>query len=329
MKRAIYKFVMIAVLASIAISISFCTSNTKQKASTIKYNNENQKIAIMTFVNHEILNSIQEGIQIRLKEIGYKDENIKIINANGEMDKVNLFAKQLATSNYNILIPISTPVSQSVIKASAGKTPIVYTFVSDPASIGVINNKAPHNVTGLSDVINYEGNLKLIKKILPKITKIGLIYNASESNSVIGIKECRRIGPSLNIKFEEVAISSSNEILNASRLIINKVDAIYIGGDNTVVSGITALVKVGKENNKPIFASDMGSVKEGAVMALSVDYTDFGKKTADIVDRILKGEKTNNISPIKVLGTKLIVNKGTLRYLDLSIPKDIKVDFYF
>ncbi len=283
-------------------------------------------IGVMTYVSHDILNTIQEGLINRLLELGYDKSQIRVINANGEMDKVHAFAKEMVAANYSILVPITTPVSQAIVKTAQGRIPVVYSFVSDPTSIGVdrASNKAPHNVTGISDIINYEGNLRLIRKLLPNAKRIGIIYNASESNSMLGIEECRKLAPTLGFELEEVAVASTAEILNAARLIVDKVDLFYIGGDNTVVSGAAALIKVAQEKNKPVFASDEGSVKGGAIAALSVNYKEFGKQTAELVNRILKGENPDLIPPQRFVGNMLVINRKALSELGIELPDSVK-----
>lgn len=314
------------ILLLVVTTILFLFPDCKRKDQNAERQTGPKIIGIMTFVSHEVLDSIEQGLIERLMEFGYGKDNIRVINANGEMDKVHAFAKEMVSANYDILVPISTPVSQAIIKAAKGNIPIVYSFVSDPGAIGVDpeTKKAPENVTGLSDIVNYDGNLRLIRKIMPNAYRIGIIYNPSESNSVMGIEECRKIAPQLSLQIEEVTVASTSEILNAARLIVGKVDAFYIIGDNTVVSGATAIIKVAMEKKIPVFASDMGSVKGGALAAFSVDYKGFGKRTAEIVNLVLKGEKPNNIPPKFYLGDYLVINKKAFSILKLKLPKELE-----
>lgn len=302
----------ILLLSMFLLNLSSCKKGTEKK------------VGIMTFVSHEVLNSIEQGIIERLLELGYKKEQIVVYNANGEMDKVHAFVKEMVNANFDILIPITTPVSQAMVKVAGGKIPVVYSFVSDPTSLGVdlSSGKTPLNVTGISDIINYKENLKLIKRLFPNAKKVGMIYNASESQSLMGVEECRTLAPSIGLKLVETTVASTSEVLPAARLLVSKVDVFYVGGDNTVVSGITAIIKVARETKKPVFASDIGSVKQGAVAAISVNYKDFGRKTAEIVDQILKGKSPNDIPPQKYIGDYLVINSAALNFWGIKIDEE-------
>jgi len=320
----------IKLLATLFLSIFIftvigCTDKDENEISSTENNlTKLKKIGIMTYVSHEILDTILDGIMTELKRIGYSKDQIVIYNANGEMDKVHSFAKEMTTSNFDVLIPITTPVSQAVVKSAKGKIPVVYSFVSDPNSVGVKSKtEKPHNVTGISDIINYHSNLKLIRDLLPNSKKIGMIYNSGESNSVLGIKQCRLLAEKFHFKIEEVSVVSTAEVLNAARMIADKIDAFYVIGDNTVVGAIASVIKVGREKMIPVFASDSGSVQLGACAAFSVNYKKFGKVTAEIADRVLNGDNINAIEPLMYEGNSLIVNKSALSFFNVTIPTKI------
>ena len=68
-------------------------------------------------------------------------------------------------------------------------------------------------------------------------------------------------------------------------------------------------------------------VMDGGFATLGIDYTDLGKETARMVDKVLKGEKVENI-PVKVFKDDLYiyVNTDTAKELGIEIPDDIKND---
>ena len=58
-----------------------------------------------------------------------------------------------------------------------------------------------------------------------------------------------------------------------------------------------------------------------------INYEDLGKETANMVDKILKGEKVENI-PVKVFKENLsvYVNTKVLKQLGITLPNEIKND---
>ena len=45
-------------------------------------------------------------------------------------------------------------------------------------------------------------------------------------------------------------------------------------------------------------------VKDGGFLSVGIDYKELGKETAKIIDKVLKGNKVENI-PVKVFKTNL------------------------
>jgi putative ABC transport system substrate-binding protein len=79
-------------------------------------------------------------------------------------------------------------------------------------------------------------------------------------------------------------------------------------------------VKVGVDNQIPVFAGDTNSVGRGAIAAIGFDYYDVGRQTGKIVVRILKGEKPGDIAVQSVDTVQLFVNPGAAKAMGVTIP---------
>ena len=84
-----------------------------------------------------------------------------------------------------------------------------------------------------------------------------------------------------------------------------------------------SLYKVAVENKLPLVASDTDSVKRGAVAALGVNYRDMGKKTGEVVARILKGEAPGDIAPSRMDKLDLIVSKKNAAEEGATLSEEI------
>ena len=65
-------------------------------------------------------------------------------------------------------------------------------------------------------------------------------------------------------------------------------------------------------------------VMDGGLATVGIDYTDLGKESARMVDKVLKGTKVEDI-PVKVFKDDLYiyVNTDTAKALDIAIPESI------
>jgi putative ABC transport system substrate-binding protein len=166
-------------------------------------------------------------------------------------------------------------------------------------------------------MINVKSIVELIQQIVPGVEKVGTIYNAGEVNSVVLTGELKKACNELGLEVVERTVATSADVQAASQSLVGQVDAIWIGTDNTVVTGLEALVKVCEDNQIPLFPSDDASVERGGIATLGFNYYDIGYQTGEIVIRILEGEKASAI-PVE-LGKEFYytVNVKPLRKLVL------------
>ena len=283
-----------------------------------------QRIVIINLVSHPILNASIKGIREELETEGFTASKLEIkeINANGEMDKIPGIVNEVLATHPALIIPVSTPVAQTVTTAAAPTQNVVFSTVTNPSDVGM--DKRPRNVTGVSDAINYEASLKLIREFLPRARKIGIVYNAGERNSQFGIEQVKAIAPKLGFEIRLTTVSNSQDVLEAAQAMVDSIDAFYVGSDNTVAAAISSLVAVGRERKIPVFASDSGSVEQGAIAAVSVDYEALGHKAGAIVATILKThEPAGDIPVVTYKGDVVVVNPKAARAFNTSIPASV------
>lgn len=193
--------------------------------------------------------------------------------------------------NPDIIVAISTPSAQAAVTAS-NSIPIVFSAVTDPLAAKLVPSlKQPGgNVTGLSDMANIKEHLELIKEFIPNLKAVGIPYNPGETNSVSMLAAIKVEAAKMGIKIVESAAPRSSDVMIAAKQLVGKVDAIYCPIDNTIISAVESVVRVGIDAQIPVFAGDTSTVSRGAVAAVGYDYFDLGRQTGEIVVRILKGE---------------------------------------
>ncbi|MFL5381677.1 MAG: ABC transporter substrate-binding protein [Longimicrobiaceae bacterium] len=288
-------------------------------------NTSKPTVAILNLLSHPILDQSVQGIKDGLQDRGYSPERVRIIevNANGEMDKLDALAREMLAVNPDVIVPVSTPMSQAVVRAASAKQAIVFSTVTNPADIGI--RAGATNVTGVSDVVNYAANLDLLKELFPGARRIGIIYNAGERNSQYGVDRVRQLAAERGLDLRLVTVSRSDQVVDATRSLIGQVDAIYVGSDNTVVSAIAGVTRVAYENHIPVIASDIGSVEDGALAAVSVDYRKLGRTAGEMVAQLLSsGESPGEIRPVAFQGDALVLNDQAAERLGFTFPAGVR-----
>lgn len=284
------------------------------------------KIGISQIAPHVVLDSVRQEIINTLAVGGYKEGENLILdyqNAQGDMSINQSIAQKFANSDYDLFVAITTPTSQALANAIKDK-PIVFAAVTDPVKAGLLSDlQSPGgNITGTSDITLYEQQLDLLKKIKPTTKTVGIVYNPSETAAQSGLEQVRKFAPNLGLEIITATISTSNDILVAARSIADKVDAFYIIPDNTIVSGQDALIKVAVEKKKPLIAYEESGVEKGALATLSTNYAELGKKTGEIILKILEGKNPGDMPVLGVTDANLFINTGTAEKIGITFSQD-------
>ncbi len=285
---------------------------------------ELKTVAVTQIVEHPALDAARKGIKDELADEGYVDgHNLDFLfeSAQGNPATAAQIAQKFVGDQPDVIVPISTPSAQAVVGATKD-IPVVFTAVTDPVGAKLVPNleHPGGNVTGMSDLSPIGLHLDLIKEIMPNAKDLGVIYNPGEANSVTLIELLKKEAPARGLVIAEAVAPRSADVLAAAQSLIGQVDAIYVPTDNTVVTALEAIVKVGTDNQLPVFAGDTDSVPRGAIAALGFNYYDLGRQTGKMVARVLKGEKPGDLPVESVQTTQLFVNPGAAEAMGIKIP---------
>jgi putative ABC transport system substrate-binding protein len=288
---------------------------------------EHKSVAVTAIVEHPALDAARDGIRDGLAAAGWevgKNLDFSYESAQGNPAIAAQIARKLIGEAPDVIVPISTPSAQAVVGA-AGDIPVVFTAVTDPLGAKLVSSlEAPGgNVTGMSDLSPIGLHMDLIKEIMPDAQRLGVIHNPGEANAVTLVELIKLEAPVRDLEVVEAAAPRSSDVLAAAQSLVGKVDAIYVPTDNTVVTALEAIVKVGIDNQLPVFAGDTDSVPRGAIAALGFNYYDLGRQTGQIVARVLDGEAPGAIAVEGVEITELLVNPEAAAAMGIELPETV------
>jgi len=281
-------------------------------------------VAITKIVEHPALDAAENGIVAVLEENGYKlGENLTIISesAQGNPATAAQIARKFVGENPQVIVAIATPSAQAVVSQTSD-IPVVFTAVTDPVGAKIIPTMEADggNVTGLSDLSPIAQHMDLIQEIVPGAKTIGVPYNPGEQNAVTLVDLFKAEAAGRGLRVVTAAAPKSSDVLAAARSLVGKVDVIYVPTDNTIVTALESVVKVGMENKIPVIAGDTDSVGRGAIAAVGFNYGDIGRQTGEIVVQILQGVAPGSIPARVAKGTDLFVNPGAASRMGITLP---------
>ena len=181
------------------------------------------------------------------------------------------------------------------------------------------------NITGTSDKLPVEEQLKMIRDLMPDAKKIGILYTTSEANSVSTIKEYKELAENYDFEIVDSGINTVADVEMAAKDLASKVDCISNLTDNTVVSSLATILDKANAANIPVFGSEIEQVKLGCLAAEGLDYVALGKQTGKMAAKVLKGEKKASEMPFETITEAgLYLNTKVAENLGITVEDDLK-----
>lgn len=298
--------------------------NEKNKAEK----KEKASVGIVQIVEHAALDAASKGFVDGLAEKGFKEgQNIIFDRQNAQADQSNMhnIAHHFINKKVDLICAISTPAAQ-VVASATQDIPIVATAVTDYKAARLIkdNAKPGTNVTGTTDMNPVVEQLDFALKLVPGAKNIGTIYNSSEVNSQFQVEILKDAAGKKGVEVIEATVNNVNDIQQAARSMLGKVDLIYVPTDNVLASAIPALAIITEEVNLPVICGDAGSVKSGGVATFGIDYYKLGVQTGKMAADILSGKSKPADMPIQAQTEfNIVVNEANAKRIGLTIPEDV------
>lgn len=315
--------VLTAVAAVMAAGAMLCSCGQQTTGGEKVY-----KVGVTQISDHPSLDNCREGFINGLKGLGYEEGvnlEIDFQSAQDVPAAASQIAQNFASTGKDLVCGIATPSAQALYTACYEKNiPVIFNSVSDPveAKLAVSETEAMEGITGISDALPVEAQLKLIRAVMPEAKKIGIMYTTSEANSISTLAKYKSLAPEYGFEIVEAGVGTKAEIPQAADILISKVDCISNMTDNAVVASLSVLLEKANAAGIPIFGSEEEQVKNGCIASAGLDYFALGTQAGKMAARVLGGEDISTIPYETIKESKITVNNEVASQLGIVIPQE-------
>ena len=320
---------VLAVILSAAMMAGLSACGSAQAAEN-ESGEKTYTIGISQFAEHGSLDNCREGFIEGLKEEGFeegKNLEIKENNADADPGTASQIAQSFVSDGVDLICAIATPSAQAAYNAAMDTDiPVVYTAVTNPqtAELADEDGNPVGAVTGTSDLLPVEEQLKMIREILPDAKTIGILYTTSEANSAASIEQYEELAPEYGFELETAGVTNTSEVSLAASDLLGRVDCLTNLTDNTVVSALPTVLDQANEKGIPVFGSEIEQVRIGCQAAEGIDYIALGEQTGKMAAQILKGEKEASEMECEVITEPgFYVNTKVAENLGITVPEEL------
>ncbi len=256
-------------------------------------------VAIVQHASSTVLDEGVKGMIDGLAESGFSDGgriSLRTYNAEGDLATGNAIARQVTTGEFDLVLTSSTPSMQAVANANrAGRTRHVFGLVADPFAAGVGLDASrplqhPPHMVGLGSFLPVDEAFALARRALPGLKQVGIAWNPSESNSVAFTVKAREACRALGLTLLEANVESTSGVAESvSSLASRGAQALFVAGDNTMMSAIAAAIAAARTARIPVFTIVPGAADRGTLFDLGLDFHELGRLTGVLAARVLGG----------------------------------------
>lgn len=303
----------------------------------VSCNSKKSNVPVVGFVDafeDATISQARTGFTDALKNAGFSEDkhNVKIEyrNAQGDIPTLTQIVNYFVTEKVDLLATCTTLSTVTAIQKT--KTIPIFAMVSPtPARMNVVSSTGatPPNLFGAVEDLNYiDTSFNLIPKMLqPKKGKlvIGMIYNQSEPQSVDAMNRIKSLADKANISLIALPLNSSADAQLVTKSLLSKnIDAFFANPDNTVFASFETILKNCNQSNVPIFTSEAGLVKRGAVAAFGADIYQWGYQAGEQAAQFLKTHKTDGLKPEMVKIRKRVYNPEAAAKYHVTVPSNFE-----
>jgi putative tryptophan/tyrosine transport system substrate-binding protein len=264
------------------------------------------------------------GFKQGLRELGYVEgQNIDVEYrfAENNAERLPEFAADLARLNPSVIVAIGT-LSTRAARHAAPDTPVVF-LLADAIGTGIVTNlrKPGGNIKGASIYRPAEKYPELAKQVLPRLTRVGYLFNPMTASSAVSLSEARHSAEVLGLDFRSYPVERPEELEKSfAEMQRDGIGFLFLDAAHPYPTNWPRVAELALTHKLPALSEIRQFPLAGGLMSYGAKLSDMTRLLAQYVDRILKGTKAGDLPVEQPTRFELVINLKTAKALGLTIP---------
>jgi putative ABC transport system substrate-binding protein len=244
--------------------------------------------------------------------------------ADNRLERLPEFAAELVRLKVDVIVAIGT-LAPLAAKRATSTIPIVMTAAGDPMGSGLVASLARPggNVTGMSLMAPDLGGkrLELLKELLPRLSRVAVLWNAANPYPALVFKETQAAGRTLGIEVQSLEVRGPDDLDGAFEAARRQhPDALISVEDPLTGTYRKRIADFAVADRLPSLYGLKEDVEAGGLLSYGANLADLFRRAAGYVDKILKGAKPTDLPVEQPTKFELVINLKAAKALGLDIP---------
>jgi putative ABC transport system substrate-binding protein len=243
--------------------------------------------------------------------------------AEGSYERAAEIAAEFVRMKVDVIVTSSTPNVLATKKATS-EIPIIFASAGDPVGGGLVASLARPggNVTGLSiQAAEITGKrIAVLREALHPLSRLAIMGNGDNSAVVAEMREAQVAAEKLGLNAITFEIRRSEDIGPTFEKLKGHFDALFVPAEPLANTNRKRIGAFALAVHLPTMFGSSEYVEAGGLMSYGPNFPDLYRRTADFVDKILRGAKPAEMPVEQPTKFDLAVNLTTAEVLGLSLP---------
>jgi putative ABC transport system substrate-binding protein len=262
----------------------------------------------------------------RLREVGWIEGRTVAIEyrwADGHVERYADIAAEFVRLKVDVIVTAGTAIP--TLMRATSTIPIVFALAVEPVGSGFVASMARPggNVTGLSIQSNDTASkrLEILREVIPELRRLAILGNVGYAGALQEMRDVQAAARSLGLETDMLEIRRAEDIAPAFEQLKGSAQALYVCPDalanaNRARIGILALGA-----RLPSIHGVREYVESAGLMSYGPHIPDLFRRTAEYVDKILRGAKPSDMPVEQPTKFQFIINLTVAKALGLKLPE--------
>src|SRR3954468_5183440 len=288
------------------------------------------RIGVLASIAEPANQANMEQLRKGLKDLGYvegKNLRIEYRTSEARNDRFAGLADELVRLQPDLIIANGTPAALAA-KSAGGTVPVVAAAALDPVETGLVASleKPGGMVTGIAVVTQdlEKTRVELLRALAPGRKKLAVFVNMTNPGLASTWPMIEAGAKAVGLEPELIEVPSPKKVPRAfEAAVAKKAEALVVRPGALPEADRRALVGLAAKHKLPAIYSQRQYVDVGGLVSYGLSTPDMYYRAATFVDKILKGGRPSDLPMESPSKYEFVVNRRTLRALDLVIPPDL------
>jgi len=245
--------------------------------------------------------------------------------AGGQSRRYSEIAAEFVRLKVDVIVTVGSAVIAA--KQATASIPIVFALAVDPVASDMVASLARPggNVTGFSvESIDLVGKrIEILRELLPGLRRLAVIADTGYPASVLEKDQVLSSAQKIGVDVDVLGIQRAEDIVPAFEALKSGTQALYVCPGALVNANYIRINTLALGARLPTMHAVRDFVGSGGLLSYGPNYTNLFRRSAEYVDKILKGAKPADLPVEQASKFELVFDLTTAKALRLTIPESL------